>query len=154
MRSHLLRLFLIGALFVPAFDFATAQQTQPQQTLPQLSAPNPEDIKHGAVLCVWSIYIMTKEFGDHCLSPKDEKTQSLLDQAIAHIDQFIIDNTPATREEVEKLKRAVANTGDPVCSPVARRLYERVQKAGSEEMDRSIANLLSVPRKPAMNPCL
>jgi hypothetical protein len=142
--------FLIGLLACAIAGFAYAQQPEQEFAL------NPEDVKHGAVLCSWGILLGVREFGDKCDPEKDVRFQAALDDAIARIDQFIIDNAPMTREKVEQYKQSLLRVPrDKLCkTPDLRQLYELERKAGPEDIARNVTDLLSVPRKPVANPCL
>jgi hypothetical protein len=138
-------------------DHAMAQSAD--RELPQ---PNPEDLKHGAVLCSWMILLGTKKIGEKCYPGQDTEFQALLAQSIARVDQFIIDNAPMTREKLEELKQASPFGGEipteSLCSGDYRKFYEIEKEAygklGPEALRRGIDDLLSVPRQPVMNPCL
>jgi hypothetical protein len=121
-----------------------------------LGTPNPEDIKHGAVLCAWSIYLAIKETGSRCFPDEDLEFKAALDNSIAHIDQFIIDNAPMTGEQFQHYKqRAIDFTIKfDVCTRDHKMMYEMMRKAGPKEIGDSTARMLAVPRTPAMNPCL
>jgi hypothetical protein len=136
--------------------FAMPQTEYPEQEKdPPLGKLNPEDVKHGAVLCAWTIYLTVRVIGDTCYAPKDENLHAALDQEIARIDKFIMDNAPATPDELEIMRRRFTFvTSDSICKRESRQFYEGIRNWGLEKIHQSVTDLLSVPRKPVMNPCL
>jgi hypothetical protein len=94
--------------------------------------------------------------GDECFANEDAEFKAALSEGIERIDQFIIDNAPTTSERLAKAKRDMRFVSPEIsiCRPDLVSIYLNMRQAGPEALRRSIADLLSVPRKPAMNPCL
>ena len=133
--------------------------------------PRLEVDPHGAVLCVWSIYVAARHVGEVCLPGENGEFKQALDDSIELMDRFIMKNGPATREELEARKefdRALLlkpsddekNSGrmSEICKSKvltdARRLYDGIKTVGTSEIRKGIEALLAIPRKPVMNPCL
>ena len=155
--ANLLKVLLVSLSINAMPGFAMQQETEhpEKEKPPPLGKPNPEDLKHGAVLCSWSIYLAVRAIGDICYPQEDKKFRNTLDQEIARIDKFIMDNTPATPDDLEILRqRLTFQYPASVCNGDGRKFYEMLRNLGSEKMHQSVTKLLSVPRKPAMNPCL
>lgn len=124
----------------------------------------------GAVLCLWSIYAgvqyTTRKCGWTRLAVDDA-----IDQAVVDIDQFIIDNmpTPVTQAQLDEMKRkdndwlwggspaSIAkmcavedmNEGGPAVFA-----WQYRSNSDAESLRAGVADLLSIPREPVMNPCL
>jgi hypothetical protein len=155
--GNLFKVLLVSLLINVLPSFAMQQETEhpEQEKAPPLGKPNPEDLKHGAVLCSWSIFLIVRTIGNTCYAPKDEEFRNTLDREIARIDKFIMDNRPATPEELEILRQGLAfMPPDYLCSDQSRQFYEVFRNWGREKIRQGVTDLLSVPRKPAMNPCL
>jgi hypothetical protein len=144
------------SLIALAMLVATGSGAIAQQNPPQFPNPNPEDLKHGAVLCAWGIYLAAKDIGETCYPSRDTAFQATLEKEIARIDRFILDNAPMTKEQLEQLKQTPPFKPQTalLCQQDLRHLYEVLRKAGPQKLDSSITDLLSVPRKPVLNPCL
>jgi hypothetical protein len=113
---------------------------------------------HGAVLCNWGIYVALEAALEICPVYRNEPLKADLADAIDRINDFIVANSlsPVTKSELEK--RAVSMTGDvsQLCrpdGPVAEMLKSFESMPRDKRMS-SVADLLSVPRPPVMNPCL
>jgi hypothetical protein len=94
--------------------------------------------------------------GDECFPNEDVEFKAALSEGIERIDQFIIENAPTTTDVLAKAKREMKFVPPDVsiCRRDIVSIYLNLRQAGPEALGRSIADLLSVPRKPAMNPCL
>ena len=136
-------------------------------TTPSLAqdAPAIDQSGKGAVLCAWSIYTTTQTIRDTCQwerTPADDA----IDTGVADIEAFIIKNSakPVTPEQLALTKQdaaadlvqAIAATPD-MCtanrqdqSPLALLWAMRTQEPA--DLTAQIADLLSVPREPVMNP--
>jgi hypothetical protein len=112
---------------------------------------------HGAVLCTWSIYLSIQYVGKTCF-PGETETQSLLAGEIDRIDRFIMENGPATREQVGQRKaRILAGSAKLQCGNDDSKWLEdafRAVKTNPAGLHAGVDDLLSVPRRPVMNPCL
>jgi hypothetical protein len=113
---------------------------------------------HGAVLCSWGIYVALEAALEVCPEYRDEPLKAGLNDAIDRINDFIVANSlsPVTKTELEK--RAASVTGDvsQLCrpgGPVAAML-KSFKSMPHDKFMSSVADLLSVPRPPVMNPCL
>jgi hypothetical protein len=112
-----------------------------------LPQPNPEDIKHGAVLCIWMIYLGLREFGAKCYPSEAREVQALLDETIARVDDFIIENGPTTRQELERLKQTRPYGPLPaneLCKSDLRIMYEKLrenlQKNGQDAIRQGVTD--------------
>jgi hypothetical protein len=133
----------------------------------------PEFDPHGAVLCIWSIYLVADKIGEMCFAGQDPEFKEFLDQSIKAMDTFIMENAPATAEQLTAVKRQAREgeiafmsdrarkeePGNPdVCTARIFRdgvmIYRRLRDQDREELRTGIVKLLSIPRKPLMNPCL
>lgn len=123
-----------------------------------LGTPNPEDIKHGSILCSWWIELQMKLTSDWCFPKEDSELKAALGESIEKIDRFIMDNMPMTQEEFADFKQRTVSglSGMHACSAPNLNLYERIRHApvDREAMRAATAKLLAVPRKPVANPCL
>lgn len=115
----------------------------------------------GAVECAWMIYVDTRaalQINGDLESPEAARR---LDITITRINKFITENSIEHRpiEELEKAYRArledIRREGsDAEVLDAFGDLVERLETVPEEEFDRDIEKFLSVPRLPAMNPCL
>jgi hypothetical protein len=144
--------------------------TNAQDRQPQLEPPDP----HGAVLCAWQIYLVAAEVGEMCFPGEDAPLKEVLRESIDEMDAFIIANGPATADQIAEAKRRVhemtglsqliarareREPGTPICRSEAFRdvvdfVYERMRKQDTQTLRSEIAQLLAVPRKPVLSPCL
>lgn len=148
--------------------FPTLASAQDHQ--PRLEPPDP----HGGVLCIWQMYLAAAAVGEMCFPGEDAPPKDVLRESIGKMDAFIIANDPATAEQIAEAKskihemtglsRLIAEArerepGTPICRSKALRgpvgfLYERIRRQDPETMRAGIAQLLAVPRKPVLSPCL
>jgi hypothetical protein len=130
--------------------------------------PPPPVDPHGAVLCIWTIYIHLKTIGDRCFPDDASEFPELLNEAIERMDKFIMDNGPATRAEIDESKaksRAYIANDRSICTRSESHpllgMYEAMQSGTRylppetvrEAFRESITKLLAIPRKPVLNPC-
>jgi hypothetical protein len=112
---------------------------------------------HGAVLCAWSIYVGILYVGKTCF-PDDKETHSLLSGEITRIDRFIMKNSPTTREQIERAKAEMPYFDKPAkCGDGRDAWLQALFKgygADPQSLRAEVDDLLSVPRKPVMSPCL
>lgn len=122
----------------------------------------------GAVLCAELILMEARYMSQLCKwerTPADEA----IDQAIADIDAFVIANSsePVTQEQLDQRKvdyfssrpvpgevpppRCVA---DPTKLDSDTKFLWDVHSQEAAQVEGWIADLLSVPREPLLNPCL
>jgi hypothetical protein len=135
---------------------------------PELDPPDP----HGAVLCVWQIYVAAAEVGNMCFPQEGGHFKDVLRESIEKMDAFIISNSPRTAEQIAEEKRRIFDSTGlsqlmararehepdiPVCQSKAFGdalvLYEWMRKQDPQTMRADVAKLLAIPRKPVMNPC-
>jgi hypothetical protein len=123
----------------------------------------------GAVLCVWNIYVGLKAYLDTCVSDRDKEFRADLGKGIDRIEQFIVENSLTTvsksdlearkRSELAGLSAMSPSQIEAMCSATpddtTYGVYASFRSAlTSEKLKAAIANLLSIPRLPVMNPCL
>jgi len=124
---------------------------------------------HGAVMCVWSIYVALSVALDVCDSTPDPAVKAALSDAIRQMDEFIIKNslTPVSQAELDARKAGERTKGLAVISGLSKddasrkcasgdisKMLAAFKTAPAGKLKAEIANLLSVPRPPVMNPCL
>jgi hypothetical protein len=116
----------------------------------------------GAVLCSWSLLLSIRTTSQACGMAK-EPIDDAIDQAIAAIDEFIIENSSLrpTRAMLEDFKQRAANQELDIlrrrglqnaCGP--RSDIQGFRSGTPEQMQASVRSLLAMPREPVMNPCL
>jgi hypothetical protein len=113
---------------------------------------------HGAVLCSWGIYVALEAALEICPEYRNEPLKAELADAIDRINDFIVANSlsPVTKTELEKRAASSRRDVSQLCqpdSPVAGML-KSFQSMPHDKFMSSVADLLSVPRPPVMNPCL
>jgi len=124
---------------------------------------------HGAVLCAWRMYINLRVGLDLCFPNEYSELREDLDDAIAAMNRFIVDNrVPATSmDEVEAFAAAEDARQRSEAAAVAPDKLREACSAGElgqmingisqiprAERRKTVADLLSVPRQPVLNPCL
>jgi len=114
----------------------------------------------GAVLCVWSIYLIVRARAAACGLAR-EPIDDAFDEGIDAIEAFIMANSSEhpTREMLEAFKRR-ATESDLV---IARRdpktmcqhsLVVDLRKTDPDQFRERTKWMLAIPRQPLMNPCL
>jgi hypothetical protein len=162
MIENLMRLWLwtLSLLFV---SFAACAQAEDKPALP------PSD-SHGAVLCIWSIYVQLKDFGTVCSLDPNSGLQPLLNESIARMDKFITDNSDITQKQLDdKKKELLASDQEKAAKSDKDELqkictgdgqggvpgaYKKLQATDPERIRQAITKLLEIPRKPVMDPCI
>lgn len=124
---------------------------------------------HGAVMCTWAIYVQIKTSVDLCGSAQAPQLGSELDEAIAKLNDFIAANSlvpttvqavaAAVTAEENKAKAAVAKLGEggfaKTCSnPDIKQMISATARMSHAEWQKTVSDLISIPRPPVMNPCL
>jgi hypothetical protein len=95
--------------------------------------------------------------GRVCYPGEDEAFQSALDESLARIETFILENSSMSAAELAQSKQKYIDRErdrSQLCGGDGQTLYEGLRSRGGEALRSSTAKLLSVPRKPVMNPCL
>jgi hypothetical protein len=110
---------------------------------------------HGAVLCSWEIYVTLAAALEICPRYRNESLRASLASAVDRINDFIVANSlfPVAKTELEK--RAASKREVRLCR--SRGVAGMLKSVGSVSHDKlmsGVADLLSVPRPPVMNPCL
>ena len=113
----------------------------------------------GAVLCLWGLYEAVQAVAQGCHRGEDVALRAEVDRSVARTDQFILDNSngQVTRADLAIRKAqglAELTSQHPLCGGEAEKLYTAFRTAGPEALRRGTDDLLSVPRKPVMAPCL
>lgn len=124
---------------------------------------------HGAVMCVWSVYVQLSVALDICDSTPDPVAKAALSDAIGQMDEFIIKNslTPVSQAELDARKASERSKGLTAISGLSKedasrrcasgnisRMLAAIGTTTAGKLKAEIANLLAVPRPPVMNPCL
>jgi hypothetical protein len=110
---------------------------------------------HGAVLCSWEIYVTLAAALEICPQYRNESLKANLASAVDRINDFIVGNSmfPVSKAELEK--RAASKREVRLCqSRTVAGMLKSLQSVPDEKLMSGIADLLSVPRPPVMNPCL
>jgi hypothetical protein len=116
----------------------------------------------GAVVCSYAIYVGVQAVTKHCGWSRGP-TDDAVDRAIKSMEQFIIANNkvPVTQEMLDRLRarefekhRGVSCERDPGNFGSSIEFIYMLRTQPPEEIDAGVADLLSIPREPRMNPCL
>jgi hypothetical protein len=109
---------------------------------------------HGAVGCAWMIYVTLEQYGEAC-APGDAETHAMLAEAVGRIDRFVMENGPATPDEIAAGKKRLSDQAGHYrsCGGDLASMYAGLPRDPAA-LRKSIDDLLSVPRKPVINPCL
>jgi hypothetical protein len=108
---------------------------------------------HGAVLCTYWIYLDLQSFGEKCF-PQDSYFQATLAGEIARIEKFIMENGPATPADIGQMRAHMrADVANAACDGDVKGVYLTLRHHQAE-LHSADDELLSVPRKPEINPCL
>jgi hypothetical protein len=132
-----------------------------------------DDSGYGAVLCVWDLYVSFKFALEACYPTEHSVAIRRLGMAIDRISAFIVENslepTPIDKIEaaIEKRRlkyeslREAAGRSTSLCKSsnehdekFFRHFVDDIEGPSEEEFTKKIESFLSVPRLPAMNPCL
>jgi len=147
----------------------------PVRTGDQWGTVGQDDSGHGAVLCVWHIYISARQTLDGCFPGAYPELRQDLSDGIAAMNGFIVANSlhPTSTAEVEasvaasdrdaRLKwsetiqslRPTKEQIQAACrNDEAGRMIIAMANQPREQRRQMIRDLLSVPRPPVMNPCM
>ena len=113
----------------------------------------------GAVLCIWGILEAARAAGRECFKGQDQEFQSELDASLARMDQFIIQNSShhLTQAGLETRRaqsiRQLHSLGN-ICTGDAGGMYAVFRTRGVAQLRTLVAENLSIPREPVINPCL
>jgi hypothetical protein len=110
---------------------------------------------------IWGIYASVEAMVDVCGLPTTA-TDDAIRVGLKRINKFIIENSrsPVTEAQLESELAAVKNQQvTQVVQPVGPRGCNGqdiapFRQAALEQIEKSIDELLSIPREPLMNPCL
>ena len=133
----------------------------------QGQAPDVDQSGHGAVLCSWAIAIEVAVGLDACFPGDYGELRADNDAAVTAMNQFIArnDSPPLTLEQIqaatdragEQLRAGLtALTADQRaqrCHSIGA-FIKQMAAMGHAGRQRSLDDLLSVPRKPLRQPCL
>ncbi|WP_174299466.1 hypothetical protein [Caulobacter sp. S45] len=147
----------VGLAFLVAWAGMTLSTSAAAQSIvPEpVQRPNPDDLKHRAVLCSWTIYLTAQAAGERCFPGQDDAFKADLNRGIKRIEDFIKRNGHVDQSYVSRWEsQAVAESKAPgFCSSEAGKFYA-AERARSATLQKDIDDLLSIPRTPVMNPCL
>lgn len=125
------------------------------QTDPKFTA---EDHKHGAVLCNWIIDLSVLTFHDQCHKNEAPEFRAALVESIDRINRFAAANSPESYEDMvkqaEQYQSRDRQSTHTQCTASAEHFYQRLKRAGPENLRQSTSRMLAVPRPPVLNPCL
>lgn len=115
----------------------------------------------GAVLCMWMILVETRAALDVYGDLKSPLAVERLDMAISWINEFVTENSVehTSTEQLEIAYQArldsIRRRGlDAKSVEFFEEMIERLESQPEERFKRDLEDLLSVPRLPAMDPCL
>jgi len=112
---------------------------------------------HGAVMCSWEIYVGVAAALEICPEFRNEPLKADLANAIDRINDFIVANSlsPVSKAEVEKAAASRREAASRLCrSDDFAGMIKALGSMSHDKLMSSVADLLSVPRPPVMNPCL
>lgn len=127
---------------------------------------------HGAVMCAWTIYVEMSNIMTVCPAADDRQFKENLDAAIDRINDFIVKNSlsPVTKTDLEnQIKKMFSDRQDGRLKMSKDELHKEclssdlikmvsamktISLTAPEKFNKSVDDLLSVPRPPVMNPCL
>ncbi|MDB5536726.1 MAG: hypothetical protein JWP26_3956 [Devosia sp.] len=115
----------------------------------------------GPVLCVWGIYQLIDQHTRKC-GWVHNAVDSAVEAGIAKMDAFIIENssTPVSQQTLDEKKLTFASqVPDNACAfkpgdGSFTSMIWGMRQGDPATVTSDIAELLSVPREPLMNPCL
>jgi hypothetical protein len=153
------------ALTVAAALAAGAMTPQPPATpqIPQ-TGPQTDQSGKGAVLCSWHVYSAALQLAERCHPGRDPELQRALGDGVGDIEAFIVRHSrpQVTAGQVAALRERgfretadwiTRNGGDFCRDPNLAPLYGELRRRGAEGVRADVADLLSVPRQPLMDPC-
>jgi hypothetical protein len=141
------------SLALAAVGSASAQSLV-QEPVPK---PAPEDLKRGAVLCVWQIYAFIREFGATCHPFEDAEVRDQITRSVERMEEFIVINGHPGPNYISSWEQRFHDAGKnkDICkSKDAEQMYRAFAKSTPAEISNKTDFLLAVPRMPVMNPCL
>jgi hypothetical protein len=142
-------IFLALAAIGPASAQSLVQEPVPK--------PDPEDLKRGAVLCVWQIYAFIREFGATCHPFEDADVRDQIARSVERMEEFIVINGHPGPNYISSWEQRFHDSGKnkDICkSKDAEQMYRAFVKLTPAEIKDKTDFLLAVPRMPVMNPCL
>jgi hypothetical protein len=153
-RSSCVRLALVLLGVIVTMSANGVEQAVAQQSS---EADEIDTSGHGAVLCIYMINLHAAVTGRVCYPGKDEVLQSALDESLARIEAFVLENSSISAAELARWRQEYTDRqkdSGQLCSGESADLYKTLRDRGAEALRASTDKLLSVPRKPVMNPCL
>lgn len=135
----------------------------------QWSETSADNSGHGAVMCIWMIYVELRAEIDLCHLSGQEALRADLDASIGRINNFVVANSlfPITKEQVDanaarrlellraEIEKLPAATRRNRCeSGDGRQMISAFGAQSHADRIKSVDQLLSEPRPPAYNPCL
>jgi hypothetical protein len=114
------------------------------------------DSKYGAILCSWSIAVFVQRVGETCFPHEKAAVKAALADNVRLTEEFILRNSAATREDLDRLR---STNGPPMdraqlCDAESIRMYKTVTGSGAAAIRRGTVQSLSIPRQPSWDPCL
>ena len=130
----------------------------------------PENDPRGAVLCAWGLNVSALAWEEICHPNEHSEYGAFLNETQMKIDRFIEENSSTSEDDLNKtmremLDRAHKNLNEYLKTPESSvnslctrswsaRFFEPQRKMDLVAARKRLEDLLSVPRKPVMNPCL
>jgi hypothetical protein len=146
-----------AALMTLALMFLALATVAPASAQSADAKPNREDMKRGAVLCVWQIYAFIREFGSTCHPFEDADVRDEIARSVDRMEQFIVINGQPDPNYISTWEQRFRDTGKnkDICkSKAAEQMYKGFIKSTPAEIKDKTDFLLAVPRRPMLNPCL
>jgi hypothetical protein len=114
----------------------------------------------GAVLCVWSIYLIVRARAAACGLAR-EPIDDAIDEGIDAMEVFIMANSSQhpTREMLEAFKRRATESDLAVARRDPKTMCQHslvvdLRKTNPDQFRERTKWMLAIPRQPLMNPCL
>jgi hypothetical protein len=111
-------------------------------------------------MCAWEIYVGLAAALETCPEYRNEPLRADLSNAIDKINDFIVANSLSPVSKAQLEKGAASRRDVPgLCQPdgaagMVKSLASVSHDQLHDKLMSSVADLLSVPRPPVMNPCL
>jgi hypothetical protein len=152
LRSAVLGALAVLGLSAPLAPHAAVGQEAPGGD----AAAELEAKRHAPVICVWQLYMATRVMGEKCHAGEDKALMDTLDVSIGRMDEFIMKNGPATRDQVDNFKKQFhdQSASQDICAnPGATAMYGDAKQAGVERIRKDTDQLLEIPRQPTKEGC-
>lgn len=139
----------------------------PEDPIVEITGPDGSVAKNdvsgkGAVLCSYSLFLITRAVAELCDWPRSPADDAI-DEGLADIEAFILANSNPPMTEADLAARRMnalpkGETGEKalVCDAAGSdyaTFAQRLRDIPATDLQAAFAEMLSVPREPVMNPC-